>query len=293
MIKLDYKSVAIICTYRPSGYLTEMIQSIVDNGGIYLIYIYDWGSSDASRTLIEGMKATFDVEIVTHYNADAPGPAISFHEAIKHVSKYDTEATHFYLCDQDDVWLDSKVSEYSCFYRSDIPQLLASDVELVNASLSPLDKRFYGGTFNYPVKHPSVIFFNPIIGMTMCLNRPLLERVAGLTMNKAVIMHDWLIFAAVVFLDIDFKCIQKKLVLYRQHEENYLGIDRKSFLKKIIYSRSYIKKVKNQLAFFSTSEISHNLFSLNKVELAVLLVKSPMVRWRFKALYFVSFILFW
>lgn len=288
-----YKSTVIICTHQPSFHLSQMVASIENCNLISSIYIFDWGSTDESQKLISTLASDFDIEIITNFNNDAPGPAASFLKAIKYVCKFDREATHFYLADQDDVWSNNKVSEYSLYYRTNMPHLIISDVELVDECLRPLSKMFYGSTFNYPRKDKSAIFFNPIIGMTMCLNRSLLEKVAAINFHKSIIMHDWLIFLLVTFCEFEFTCVNEKLVFYRQHKNNFLGVNKKTFFQKIQNSRAHITKVRNQYIFLCHAGYLGQSVSTDKFYLTTLLLNSPLVNLKFKFFYLVAFLLFW
>ena len=142
----------------------------------------------------------------------------------------ESRAEYAAFSDQDDVWLDGKLSkslakmrELEALHGKDVPLLVFCDGYVTDAELN----RKPGTVLSRQrVKIEKGIRFNRLLmqnfvaGNAMLFNGALREK-AGAVPPRAL-MHDaWLILVAAAFGHIGF--VNEPLYLYRQHGENVLG----------------------------------------------------------------------
>lgn len=218
-------------TYNGEEYLSEQIDSII--GQTYTnwqLYVHDDGSSDNTREILNDYQKQDDRIHFSKTN-DHQGIIKAFIELVQNV-----ESEYYMFCDQDDVWLNNKIEmmiNYSNNYDSNKPLLLHTKFKKINSDGQVIDE---GDDFeNLRSDFKFFAIANNVTGCTTLFNfalrNKLNENYKILDYNN-LFMHDWWIaligsaFGEVVYLD-------EKPVLYRQHDENVLGAQKKFSLKKI------------------------------------------------------------
>jgi glycosyltransferase involved in cell wall biosynthesis len=237
----------LLPTYNGSLYLEAQIQSILQqelpqNWEIRIV-ISDDLSKDETPALIYKYKSLYPNIIEVLSNSEKQmGPRLMFEKLGAHVRNFFPEIIFF--CDQDDVWLPSKISKaVRTLANESSPAIYLGSARIVSQDL--ID---YGVIPSHDVvpNFDSLLLSNQRAGMTMAMNLQALEIwVSSFPLNA--VMHDWWVQLVLMTKDAKFFTDSEATVLYRQHATNALGVDRslsgkwKFFIKhgeKIFISRS-------------------------------------------------------
>ncbi len=229
-----------IATHNGCKYLREQIDSIIpqlDNNDE--IVISDDGSTDETLSLLESYH---DSRIhIYHFSSPSKLPGfrlatLNFENALKH-----SKGDYIFLADQDDVWMDNKVS-ISLSYLKDYDYIV-SDAFVTDSELNILsESRFVKEEKVHTNKYMAVIFSTPYQGSCAAFRRSVLEK--SLPFPRGIQSHDrWIGNVAAFYFKI--KIIPERLIYYRRHEgtaSNSFGGSRPvGLLRTVIYKLCYIK----------------------------------------------------
>ncbi|WP_059021761.1 glycosyltransferase family 2 protein [Vibrio coralliirubri] len=237
----------IVCTYNGRDYIIEQLDSILNQKYSPLsIIISDDGSEDETISIVsEYIEVHHDVDFVI-VEGPGTGPSNNFISALKYVS-----SPYVFLADQDDVWCSNKVERYFDFvskYEKNCPQLFFSNAKIVDENLNSLGRSHMGFLSCTPSQlvNNEVLFFNYIQGATICLNFQFISFFYDLTSKYSlddVVIYDWW-FGVLANYFGEIHYIDEELVLYRQHTNNIVGINkRKGLLKKIYQAFRTVRQI--------------------------------------------------
>tara|TARA_B110000977_G_C11088546_1_gene495766 strand:+ start:3399 stop:4313 length:915 start_codon:yes stop_codon:yes gene_type:complete len=211
----------LLATYNGAEYLEDQLKSIVeqDYSGWKLI-ISDDGSSDNTKDLIEryiSRNPHLDINLIN-------GPQKGFsHNFLNMLQNVNTEYTCF--CDQDDVWLPTKLSASINKIKSlEVPALFCARTTLINNNGETIG---YSPLFKLMPSFCNALVQNIAGGNTMLFNlsaRELLQ--SAYNPKLQLVSHDWWAYqilsgsSGVVYYD------ETPNVLYRQHKRNLIGSNR-------------------------------------------------------------------
>lgn len=228
--------VILLATWNGERYLGEQLNSISrQTYPHWRLVVSDDGSDD--RTL----------EIIERFAAEHPGKVSLLEGSPVHSAKDNffrllhaaPPASYYALCDQDDVWVDTKLEVLlsasklaETRHGESRPGLVFSDLTVVNSELSEIAASFMAQTRAIPEKATlgSLLVENVAPGCSMLFNFQFIElfRVWRGSLAPAL-MHDWwLALLAYSFGLCTF--VDKPLVRYRQHANNTLGSVKRSGL---------------------------------------------------------------
>ena len=198
-----------VATYNGERYIETQIRSILDQlNKDDEIIISDDSSTDRTLDIIRSFN---DSRIKLFEGNKFPSPTFNFENALKHA-----KGDFIFLSDQDDIWLDGRVSEA-------VAALKTSNIDCVICNRIIIDQN--GDSNDEPVvssdftKSPfwKVLYHNPYIGCCMAFNRLLLDR--ALPFPKNLPMHDlWIGLLAHKNKRVGF--IPTPLIGYRRHGNN-------------------------------------------------------------------------
>ncbi len=219
---LGSKKVAILlCTYNGERFLREQLDSFASQTyRNWSIHVSDDGSTDSTLEILEEYKSQLGEGKLFISHGPRQGFAKNFLSLIKN---REIIADYFAFSDQDDVWLDDKLSRsIAKIPRVPLnkPHLYCSRTRLVNSDLALLG-------------------FSPSFKMRPCFENSLVQSLAGantMLINNAtrdlmcrvaddapVVAHDWLVYQLVTGCGGDVVFDQIPTLLYRQHEANLIG----------------------------------------------------------------------
>lgn len=215
-----------LSTYNGGRYLTEQIDSILSQKDVILsLYIRDDGSTDNTIQILEKYKNKINI-----YRGNNIGVGNSFMQLLY----YANANTMFYaFCDQDDIWLPNKLSNaIETLKTITRPTLYCSNQILIDSKSNKIGKR-YSSPPN--TTYMQILNKNMVSGCTMVWNKSLHlllnnpeRRPSSNLLQKRI--HDvWVAMVASVVGKIIYD--NNAFILYRQHENNVVGIKKEKLLK--------------------------------------------------------------
>lgn len=251
-MEINETTVAIcMATYNGAQYLSDQIESILHQTyQNWVLFIRDDGSGDGTQEIISRYAAAYPGKIIQITDDSLSGGSAqrNFASVLSWVTRKHS-FRYFMFCDQDDVWLDTKIEKSLRTLRQEeascgAPLLVHTDLTVVDRELQVLGTSF----FAYRALDPAVtdlrhlLVQNNVTGCTMLWNKALndLLDLQGGTMA----MHDWWItLTASAFGKI--LCLREPTILYRQHGENTVGATRVNsvgFILKRLLGNNHVRK---------------------------------------------------
>lgn len=233
------KVVVLMSTYNGARYLTEQIDSIINQRAVEVkILIRDDGSDDDTINILEHYRKENPGTIDIIYGLNK-GYARSFTILVKEALVRYPDIKWFAFADQDDVWLNEKLSQGLSKIISDEKVsdpwsqviVYASNTMLVDAQLNPIKLRWKPRQVN--ITPNRALIQNFATGCTMIFSRAA-AALYSLKAYENLLLHDTFLYQLAVFLGI-FIWDPQSYILYRQHNNNQIG------------SKSFIGRFKNRL----------------------------------------------
>lgn len=224
--------VVLMSTHNGEKYIKEQIDSILNQENVnVLLMIRDDGSRDNTMAVLQDYRRRYkNIKIIK-------GKNIGVGNSFMHLLYHSDEADYYAFADQDDVWKKDKLIkgiERINAECSEGPMLYTSNQILVNQNLEVRGMRYK----NPPsMEIVSIINRNPFSGCTMIMNRPLRNMLIDKERRPVpqffnTRIHDaWVAMYAGCVGKIIYD--ERSYILYRQHEGNVVGADKKNVLERI------------------------------------------------------------
>lgn len=218
----------LLATYNGAEYLPELLESL-DQQSLqdWRLIVRDDGSTDETVRIIKTWADGRERPVRIIDDGRGPlGACGNFDALLEH-----SQAPYFALCDQDDVWLPTKLADLLArlqkveAQKSDaVPVLVHSDLRVVDQRLNPVHPSFKRymriGTPPSGRMRRRLLVYNTVTGCASIGNAAL--RRAALPIPPEAVMHDWwLALVAAMFGEIVY--LPEATVLYRQHGLNSIG----------------------------------------------------------------------
>ena len=244
----------LMSVYNGSNYIEEQIDSILGQTyNNWLLIFRDDGSTDNSVEIIKGYQHRYAAKIQIILDREREknvnfGACQSFGQILIH-----SKARYAMFCDQDDVWLPTKIEKtlqcmekLESIYQPSTPILVHTDLAVVDQNLFKVSDSFW----KYQRLSPAnslhlnrLLIQNSITGCTVMINQRLREM--AVPVPPEAIMHDyWLGLVAAAFGKIAY--LNKSTILYRQHGLNDLGA-RKYDWRYILKRSGQASPIRNEL----------------------------------------------
>ena len=215
----------LLATYNGEPFLGKQLESIFSQtNSDWHLTIRDDGSSDATQETIENWRSRHPDRIsVIHDHQGRLGPAANYVRLMQHA-----DAPYCMFCDQDDVWLPTKVQVTLDRMRAiaeqsaaTVPSLVFTDLQVADEQLTVLSESMWRYRhFNPEHTGINLLTENIITGCTVMLNRELRE--IATPVPEDAVMHDWwAALLATLFGRIAY--VPAATILYRQHSGNDTG----------------------------------------------------------------------
>lgn len=223
-----------IATYNGEKYIREQLISILEQLDENAeVVISDDGSTDKTIEIIQSLN---DQRItILHNNSDKKGPTENFENALKRVT-----GDIVFLADQDDVWLNNKVSVMS--KQLERYYLVVCDCKVTDQNLNVTHTSFFELINAGPGLMKNIIR-NTYHGCAMAFRKEVLE--IAVPFPKHIPMHDmWIGFVAELFFNPHF--IKDKLLLHRRHNNNASSASAKSkhnFTQKFMFRFNLLRYI--------------------------------------------------
>lgn len=235
----------LLSTYNGEKYLTQQLNSLIaQDYPNFTIIIRDDGSTDFTLEILNAYKDKYSNISITF--GDNIGVTSSYFELIKNA-----QANFYALCDQDDIWLPSKLSHAvanltNSNYSSS--SLYCSALQFVNSDLIPIG-------LTPPPRYQcleNAVIENIATGCTIVFGESLRQLFIQATPQQ-MHMHDWWLYLlASSFGNVIYD--PKSFVLYRRHDATVTGLQLKS-------SRTLFARLKGFLGFLKNDR---QLYGLNQ-----------------------------
>lgn len=207
------KSVCVLLsTYNGEHFLKEQLESLFCQKEVNVdIFIRDDGSKDRTSNLLDDYKKC---GVLTWYTGENLGPAKSFLDLVKNAP----DSEYYAFCDQDDVWLPSKLSVALTYLDDTGPSLYLSNYQMVDAALNKVDTPLNRPQISFPLS----LISNCATGCTMVFNKKLLEVLRSYIPDK-LMMHDSWTLKTCLAVGGNVYFDENSYILYRQHSANVVG----------------------------------------------------------------------
>lgn len=295
----------VLATYNGEKFLAEQIRSIQNNSGydkfVSRLLVIDDGSTDATFSIVKELSL-HDKKIVWLTNtSNRHGASNNFAFGLAQ-----TLSPYIMLSDQDDVWLPEKIQLSIDKIKQlekesgSVPLLVFSDKEIVDEKLQTICSSYFklrDIPKDWHVKPEQLCQQNVVSGCTMLFNRALLNKAMPIPENAY--MHDWWL-ALVANKCGKLELIDKPLIKYRQHDNNTIGVNKRSKLSLITrfyqhlqqFEQSFLKIVEQAKAFDSfeqknglskslTIDALANMHNLSKSQRIALFINKTITRSHF------------
>lgn len=221
-----------IATYNGEKYIKKQIESILPQlSDIDEIIVSDDKSVDSTLKII---KEFSDKRIKIVFNKLERGYTNNFENAINHSS-----GNFIFLSDQDDVWIDNKVSETLNLLKT--CDLVVSDALFVDEKLNNLNYTFFsmrGGKVGF-LKN---LYKSQYLGACMAFKKEILIKLLPFPERKDLCPHDlWISLIAEFYFKTTV--IDRPLIKYRRHGANVSTGGEKS-------SNSFLRQIQFRLYCF-------------------------------------------
>lgn len=252
----DLPRVAILlAAYNGAVWINEQLDSILSQKSVSpTIFVSVDLSEDETKELIE-QRAKNDSRIVVLRHIGRIGSAAkNFFRLIKDV---DFESFDYVaLSDQDDIWLDEKLSRAISLIKEGSLDAVSSDVKAFwNDGKVRLVKK------SYPQKLYDHFFEAAGPGCTYVIKSSSFSRFRMFILNhwekvNKIALHDWLIYAFFREAGMCWYIDDSPLLMYRQHSSNVVGFN--SGL------RAYFRRISLVKAKWYRSEVENIMMLLSK-----------------------------
>ena len=211
----------LLCTFNGERFLEAQLESLRQQTFTnWKLIASDDGSSDRTRSILEGFKATLEpgrVEIVAGPGRDAPANFLFL------ACREDLASNYYAFCDQDDIWESDKLARAIGILEqknTGIPAVYGSRTRLIDTAgrvtgLSPLFSR--APTFR------CTLVQSIIGGNTIVFNEDARQLLVFGGANVNVPSHDWWLCQAVSSCGGHVHYDPWPSVRYRQHGQNVMG----------------------------------------------------------------------
>jgi glycosyltransferase involved in cell wall biosynthesis len=207
--------IVLMSTFNGERFIDEQVRSILDqlpSGG--LLMVRDDGSSDGTVSRIQA----FNDSRIQLLHGENIGFAHSF---LTLLNSAPSETDMVMFSDQDDVWLAGKIqSAWQCLSTVEHQAALYCSRQLItDQKLNILE---ISEEIRLPPSFANAIAENIVTGCTAAINREAIKLMQRAGVPQHVRFHDWWLYLVisahgVVIFD------ENAHILYRQHENNYLG----------------------------------------------------------------------
>ena len=213
----------LLAIHNGARFLPQQLESLRNQDTVpHHIIVGDDGSLDGSLKIIKDAFKDWDDCKLTIVEGPRQGSAANFLSLFEHV---DTDSDFVALCDQDDVWLEGKLSaateRLSTSSCPSEPALYGSATWVCGPDLH---RRKKSKKISVDLGFQHALVENYAGGNTMVMNRSAIDLVRkSLHLKSKVLVHDWWIYQLVTGAGGRAFYDAQPSTLYRQHDSNLIG----------------------------------------------------------------------
>jgi len=251
---MNNKAISILLTtFNSELFLEEQLNSIINqNYSNWILYIRDDNSTDYTKEIIRKYEEEYKNIVYLKDFEEKRGATMSFLWLLTKV-----ESDYYMFCDHDDVWLPNKIQlTLDKMLESDIdgnqiPIIIHTDLVVVDKNLNLISDSFwkYSNLDITDVSYNNLAHKNCITGCTMMINNTA-KKLINIEENINF-PHDSWIGLLVSYNNGIILSLDTPTILYRQHENNLIGIYKKKSILTIIEENIKRFKVLNKINNYS------------------------------------------
>lgn len=244
------KVAIMMATYNGEKYLKQQINSILKQTyQNFVLLIRDDNSTDNTQNIINEYELNYPDKIVVikdHFKAGSAKD--NFGLLVRYVQEHCLDDFEYFMfSDQDDFWRANKVElSISRLLNCTQPTLVHTDLKVVDQNLKLINNSFMKMSSLNGNEHrlQRLLVQNNVVGCTMACNKALMQIIKP-NFNQAI-MHDWFIaLIACCYGEIVF--INEGTILYRQHDDNAVGVKKEYSYEYIQYKLHNLNSIKLSL----------------------------------------------
>jgi glycosyltransferase involved in cell wall biosynthesis len=211
----------LLATYNGTPFLSEQLASLSrQTHTAWTLTISDDDSTDTTLDIVNQF-ANQVPQRVTLLHGPKRGSTHNFFHLIQH-AQLGNPHDLFAFCDQDDVWLDDKLSRAVQWHTSqpDHPvRLYCGRTQFVDEQLTPIG---LSPNIQRPPSFGNALVQNIASGNTMVMSASVLNALQQIKPHHSV-WHDWTAYLAATALGGIVMFDETHCLLYRQHSRNVIG----------------------------------------------------------------------
>lgn len=250
----------LMSAYNGATYIREQIDSLLaQTCKDFVVYIRVDGSADGTSEIVDEYTSKYPDKIK---HVDVDGENLGCGQSFMLLLEY-AVADYYMYCDQDDVWLPTKVEETLAKMKEhdetghkDVPCVVFTDAVIVDGEMNVMYDSLWKSNHRNPEDAKDVyryaVYRQAALGCTMMFNNKTRELALPVkTFPDKRGQHDrLLIYLCAKLGEVDY--VEKQLIKYRQHGNNvtsYMGetLTRTGIIKVLITSpRKYIMRLHNR-----------------------------------------------
>jgi glycosyltransferase involved in cell wall biosynthesis len=218
----------LLATFNGERYLADQIESIVSQTYTnWRLLISDDSSNDGTFEILKLYQKKYADKVRI---LDSPVSYGCARDNFFYLMN-NADSGYIMLCDQDDVWLPSKIEitlnrmkQLEAAFGADCPILVFTDLEVVDEDLNLKASSFmrFSHLSGDRTSLNNLLIQNIATGCTIMVNKSLLGISQNYKDSKQILMHDWwLALVASALGKIEY--INVPPIKYRQHEANAVG----------------------------------------------------------------------
>ena len=242
-----------LCTYNGSKFLREQLQSLANQTLLpFEVIVTDDCSTDNTISIIREFAKVLNIK--TFANDFPLKVTKNFEKAVSLCS-----GDIILMCDQDDIWHPDKLAKISQYFQDNPNQLAVfSDADLVDEKGESLNKNFWSVVRFHEFqiqqfKEGNVVELllagNRTAGCMMAFRKELIEKIVPFPTHIPLMIHDNWITIVAAMMD-SFGLIDEKLISYRQHSLQQIGIREKEVGKTVSLKNRFSRPRNEKLAPF-------------------------------------------
>lgn len=224
----------LMATYNGEAFIKEQLNSILSQTyKNWVLWVRDDGSTDRTVEILESYALKYPKISVFKNDTGERGACLNF-AALFRMAKLDEHVKYVMFCDQDDVWLSTKVEitlremvRQEILYPNE-PMLIYTDLELIDQNGVRTGNHL---RLKNKIDLRNLVSFNYVLGCTMLLNRAMIYKIQHIP--QVAINHDyWIALVSSLYRS---SYINERLIQYRQHTQNVSGnvVNNSSFAARI------------------------------------------------------------
>jgi glycosyltransferase involved in cell wall biosynthesis len=211
----------LLCTHNGARFLTEQLDSLQNQTHQnWVVIASDDGSTDQTLEILQQYQAKWLAGKLTIRSGPQKGFCQNF---LSLACDFNIRADYYAFCDQDDVWLPSKLivalENITGNQKAEVPYLYCGRTKYVTDKLKPCGM---SPLFVFPPSFRNALVQSIAGGNTMVFNqaaKSLLEKVGPVDVPS----HDWWIYQLISGVEGDVVYDPSPQLLYRQHEFSLVG----------------------------------------------------------------------